>query len=161
MFREMRRKNQLLTKEEAEKILENGTSGTLALLGDEGYPYCVPISYVYNNNKIYFHSAKSGHKIDAVKNCDKASFCVIDKDEVKPQEYTTYFRSVIAFGRIHVIDDKDELISALSLLGERYNPGHLSDCLTEINKFINNVCVLCLEIEHMTGKAAKELIKKP
>ena len=98
MFREMRRKNQLLTKEEAEKILENGTSGTLALLGDEGYPYCVPISYVYNNNKIYFHSAKSGHKIDAVKNCDKASFCVIDKDEVKPQEYTTYFRSVIAFG---------------------------------------------------------------
>lgn len=161
MFREMRRKNQLLTKEEAEKILENGTSGTLALLGDEGYPYCVPISYVYNNNKIYFHSAKSGHKIDAVKNCDKASFCVIDKDEVKPQEYTTYFRSVITFGRIHVIDDKDELISALSLLGERYNPGHSSDCIAEINKFINNVCVLCLEIEHMTGKAAKELIKKP
>ncbi len=161
MFREMRRKNQLLTKEEAEKILGNGTSGTLALLGEEGYPYCVPISYVYDNGRIYFHSAKSGHKIDAVKNCDKASFCVIDKDEVKPQEYTTYFRSVIAFGRIHVIDDKDELISALSLLGERYNPGHPSDCITEINKFINNVCVLCLDIEHMTGKAAKELIKKP
>jgi len=99
--------------------------------------------------------------LDALKTCDKASFCVYDHGYRREGEWALNVRSVIAFGRIHVIDDKDELISALSLLGERYNPGHPSDCIAEINKFINNVCVLCLEIEHMTGKAARELIKKP
>ena len=74
----------------------------LALLGDNDYPYAVPISYVYDDGKVYFHSAKSGHKIDAIQRTAKASFCVIDEDLVVPEEYTTYFRSVIAFGRIRL-----------------------------------------------------------
>lgn len=159
MFRDMRRKNQLLPYTEAVEILKNNTSGVLALSGDDGYPYSVPISYVYSDDRIYFHSAKSGHKIDAVKNCDKASFCVIDKDDVVSKEYTTYFKSVIAFGKIHIIEDKAEIVNALHILGEKYNPGHKSECAVEIDKFINNVCVLCLDIEYMTGKAAKELIR--
>lgn len=159
MFRDMRRKNQLLSADETIDILKNNTSGVLALLGDNGYPYSVPMSYVYSDGRIYFHSAKSGHKTDAVKNCDKASFCVIAKDEVVPSEYTTYFKSVIAFGKIRIVNKKEEIINALHILGEKYNPGHINERAAEIDKFINNVCVLCFDIEHITGKAAKELMK--
>ena len=84
MFREMRRNKQILSNEESINILKNGKSGVLALLGDEDYPYAVPISYVYDNSKIYFHSAKTGHKTDAIKKYSKASFCVIDQDNVIP-----------------------------------------------------------------------------
>ena len=96
-FREMRRKRQQLAEEEI-AILEKATTGTLALLGDNDYPYAVPISYVYHDGKLYFHSALTGHKVDAIRKCDKASFCVIEKDDVQPEKYTTFFRSVIAFG---------------------------------------------------------------
>ena len=88
MFRDMRRKKQLLSPEESLQILENGTSGVLAVAGDDGYPYTVPLSYVYHDSKIYFHAAKSGHKIDAVRNCSKASFCVIGQDQIVPDKYT-------------------------------------------------------------------------
>ena len=99
-FREMRRKRQLLSDEESIGILKNATAGTLALLGDNDYPYAVPISYVYHERKLYFHSALAGHKVDAIRNCDKASFCVIDKDDVQPEKYTTFFRSVIAMMKV-------------------------------------------------------------
>ena len=76
IFREMRQKKQELSRQEIADILHKGTSGVLALLGDNDYPYAVPISYVYDDGKIYFHSAKSGHKIDAIQRTEKASFCV-------------------------------------------------------------------------------------
>ena len=82
VFREMRRKKQALSQQEVADILHKRTSGVLALLGDNDYPYAVPISYVYDDGKIYFHSVKSGHKIDAIQRTTKASFCVIDKDLV-------------------------------------------------------------------------------
>ena len=81
-FREMRRKRQQLSNEESIEILLKATAGTLALLGDENYPYAVPISYVYHEGKLYFHSALAGHKVDAIRKCDKASFCVIEQDNV-------------------------------------------------------------------------------
>lgn len=81
-FRAMRRKRQHLSDEESIGILQKVTSGTLALLGDNDYPYAVPISYVYYDGKLYFHSALSGHKVDAIRQCDKASFCVIEQDDV-------------------------------------------------------------------------------
>ena len=92
-FREMRRRRQQLSDEESIAILRNGTSGTLGLLGDNGYPYTVPLSYVYADGCIYFHSALAGHKVDAIRACDKASFCVVAQDAVQPQEYTTSRRS--------------------------------------------------------------------
>ena len=115
-FREMRRKRQQLSNEESITILEKATAGTLAVLGDGDFPYAVPISYVYHEGKLYFHSALAGHKVDAIKKCDKASFCVIDKDDVQPEKYTTFFRSVIAFGRIRVIEDEAEKLSTARIL---------------------------------------------
>jgi nitroimidazol reductase NimA-like FMN-containing flavoprotein (pyridoxamine 5'-phosphate oxidase superfamily) len=83
-FRAMRRKRQQLSEDESISILKKATSGTLALIGDGGYPYAVPISYVYADGRLYFHSALTGHKVDAIRACDKASFCVIDQDCVQP-----------------------------------------------------------------------------
>jgi len=158
-FREMRRKRQQLSHEESVEILQKATSGTLALLGDGGYPYAVPLSYVYHDGKLYFHSALTGHKVDAIRNYDKASFCVIDKDDVKPEEYTTYFRSVIAFGHIHIIDDEAEKLETTRLLGQRYNPGNDASLQQEIEKGFSRMLMICLEIDHLTGKQAIELMR--
>lgn len=158
-FREMRRKRQQLTESESISILGNSTSGTLALLGDGGYPYAVPISFVYHDGKLYFHSALSGHKVDAISSCDKASFCVIDQDEVHGEQYTTYFRSVIAFGRIRIIKDEKEKLAAARLLGNRYNPNQDEALQKELDRGLHRMLVLCLEIENLTGKKAIELTK--
>ena len=157
MFREMRRKNQLLTDEECIEILNSSTSGTLALLGDNDYPYSVPISYVYNDGKLYFHSALTGHKIDAINMHSKASFCVIAQDKVVPEKYTTYFRSVIAFGKICVIDNDAEKLRAIEILAEKYSPQLVEGRKKEIEDNFSRMCMIELDIEHMTGKEAKEL----
>lgn len=159
MFREMRRKKQVLSLEESIAVLNRGTAGVLAVSGDDDYPYAVPLSYVYCDNKIYFHSAKSGHKLDAIARSQKVSFCVIDQDSVVPQEYTTYFRSVIAFGKARILDNEDERRSVLEMLAARYSPDHEQGRLQEIDKQLGQVCLVELAIEHMTGKEAIELIR--
>lgn len=156
----MRRKRQQLSHEESVAILQKATSGTLALLGDNGYPYAVPLSYVYSDGKLYFHSALEGHKVDAIRNCDKASFCVIDSDDVKPQRYTTYFRSVIAFGKIKIVEDEGLRLAVARLLGNRYNPGHDDALEKELENGFMRMLVICLDIEHLTGKEAIELVRK-
>ena len=159
-FREMRRKRQQLSNEESIAILEKTTAGTLALLGDNDYPYAVPISYVYNGGKLYFHSALSGHKVDAIRKCDRASFCVIEQDDVQPKKYTTFFRSVIAFGRIHIIEDEQEKTETARMLGNRYNPNDNESLQKEIEKGFSRMLMIRFDIEHLTGKEAIELIKQ-
>lgn len=160
MFREMRRKRQLLNEKENIDVLARGTAGVLALLGDDDYPYAVPISYIYDNSKIYFHGAKAGHKIDAIKKCSKASFCVIDQDNIIPEEYTTYFRSVIAFGRIRILDDEKEKREAIEKLAIKYYPNN-SEANREksINKEWDPLCMMEFSIEHLTGKEAIEMVR--
>lgn len=161
MFREMRRKNQILSQEESIAILQKGTSGTLAVLGDDDYPYAVPLSYLYHDNKIYFHGAKSGHKIDAIKKHNKVSFCVIDQDNIISEEFTTYFKSVIAFGTARMIEDDAEKRSAMEKLTARYSPDQAEEkCSEEINKQFSVLGMIELTIEHITGKQALELSKK-
>ena len=157
-FREMRRKRQQLSEEESITILQKSTAGTLALLGDNDYPYAVPISYVYHERKLYFHSALAGHKVDAIRNCDKASFCVIDKDDVQPARYTTFFRSIIAFGRIHIIEDEQEKLETARLLGDRYNPNQEEALQKELEHGFARMLMIRLDIEHLTGKQAIELV---
>ena len=159
-FRPLRRFRQQLSDDESVGILKKATSGTLALLGDNGYPYAVPISYVYAEGKLYFHSALSGHKVDAIRNSDKASFCVIEQDNIHPKEFTTYFRSVIAFGRIHIVEDDVEKLSAARLLSERYNPGDEEGFQKELEKGFARMFVIRFDIEHLTGKEAIELVRQ-
>ena len=158
-FRPMRRMRQQLSKEVCDKILRNATSGTLALLGDGNYPYAVPLSFVYCGNCIYFHSAKSGHKIDAIRREDKASFCVISKDEIHGEEYTTYFSSVIAFGRISIVTSPVEKLEGVKLLGRKYNPNDEEGLSREIEKSLAHMELLRFDIEHLTGKQAIELVR--
>lgn len=159
MFREMRRKNQQLNEEESLQILREGKSGVLSLLGDEGYPYGVPLSYSYVDGKLYFHSAVTGHKVDAVKNCDKASFCVVARDDVKPEELTTYYKSVVAFGRVSLLQGEEKR-SAILDIGRKYS-GMLGDekIMAEIKGAMDRMNLLCLEIEYLTGKQSVELMK--
>ena len=159
-FRQMRRKRQQLSQEESIVILQKATAGTLALLGDDGYPYAVPISYVYNEGKLYFHSALNGHKVDAIRKYDKASFCVIEKDDVQPEKYTTFFRSVIAFGRIHIVEDEKEKLEIVRMLGNRYNPNQDDALQKEIESGLSRLLAIRFDIEHLTGKEAIELVKQ-
>lgn len=160
MFRKMRREKCELSKETAEKILREGDFGVLALSGDNGYSYAVPINYAYSDNKIYFHSAKTGHKLDAIKNNDKVSFCVVEKHKVVPEEFTTYFTSAIAFGKIHLAENDAEKLHALELLADKFSPDVNVELREKELSRVNAVSILVLEIEHLTGKAARELIRE-
>lgn len=160
MFREMRRKNQLLSEEEVLRILNSENAGVLSLIGDEGYPYGVPISYVYSDGVFYFHSAKSGHKIDAIKNNQKASFTIIEKNTIVKEEYTTYFRSIIAFGKISIIENEEEKFDTLFKLADKFNPGDIERHKKEIDKGINSLLMIKFEIKHITGKEAIELVRE-
>lgn len=161
MFREMRRKRQALSREEISLILYRGTSGVLALSGDDNYPYAVPISYVYDGENIYFHCAKSGHKLDVIQQNEKVSFCVIDQDKIVPDEYTSYFRSVIAFGHVEVITDEKEKLSAVEKLAIKYAPKDTAiGRKNAIDREWTPLCMLKMSIDHITGKEAIELIKE-
>lgn len=160
MFRNMRRKKQLLTKDQAEEMLNKCTAGVLGVNGDDGYPYTVPISYAYEDGKLFFHSAKEGHKIDSIKKDDKVTFSVIDKDEVIQETFTSHFRSVSIFGRARIITDDSEKQHALELLVKKYSPDFIKEGLQEIKDEWNRVSLVEIEIEHMTGKAAIEIIKE-
>jgi len=160
VFREMRRKKQVLSLAETIQILNRGTSGVLAVSGDDGYPYAVPLSYAYHDNKICFHCATSGHKLDAIARNDKVSFCVTDQDRVVPDEYTTYYRSAIVFGRARILENELEKRGALEILAVKYAPDLTEDRRSqEIDQALDRVCVVELAIEHMTGKEAIELVR--
>lgn len=158
MFRKMRRWKQSLPEEQCIAILKKGTSGVLAVHGDDDYPYAVPLSYVYTKEKLYFHSAVSGHKLDAIRQNDKVSFCVTDQDTIVPEEYTTYFRSVIVFGRAHVLEGEEKR-RAIELLAEKYSPDDPEGRCQEIDREYARLCMIELKIEHMTGKEAIELVR--
>lgn len=153
----MRRIRQQLDAEAVSRILYEGKYGVWGVAGDEGYPYAVPVNYAYDGEAIYIHSALMGHKIDAIRREPKCSFCIVDKDDVVPEEFTSYFRSVIVFGRAVIVEDPEERVRALRLLGEKYSPG--IDPTAEIERFIRAVAIIRIDIDQVTGKQAKELVK--
>jgi nitroimidazol reductase NimA-like FMN-containing flavoprotein (pyridoxamine 5'-phosphate oxidase superfamily) len=163
MFRDLRRKRQLLPVEETERILKTGVVGILGVSGDDDYPYTVPVNYVYEayeNGKIYFHSAKAGHKLDGIQRNSKVSFCVIDQEEVVPEKFTSYFRSVIAFGKAQIVSNESVKQHAMELLVSKYFPGLEAEGAAEIQKEWNRLSVVEITIEHVTGKEAIELVNQ-
>lgn len=158
MFHKMRREKQALSMEQCLDILENSSSGVLALYGEDGYPYAVPLSYLCSGGRLIFHGAKSGHKLEAIKHCDRASFCVIQQDEVIPEKYTSAYRSVIVFGRMRIIEDETEKRQLAVALAEKYRPGHIDAAAQEAEAYKNALCIFTMEIEHISGKQGKELL---
>lgn len=158
MFREMRRGKQLLSTEDTLAVMDRGTNGILACLGDEDYPYAVPLSYVYFNGKIYFHSAKAGHKIDAVLNHPKVSFSVVDEDTIVGKEYTTYFRSVIAFGKARIAEG-DEMLEAFGALVKKYSGEQPEEEQSKKIAECTHAYIIAVDIEHITGKEAIEYVR--
>ncbi len=166
MFRPMRRSKQQLPHEEALAILQEGSTGILALSGDDGYPYLVPLNYLYvvadgpeALGKVYFHSAKAGHKIDAIERDPKASFCVIADDTVLPDKYSTAYKSVIAFGTVRLIEG-DLAHKTLFDLGDKYNPHHEDRTLEEVNSAEHKCAMIEFTIEHLTGKESHSYRKQ-
>ena len=158
MDHKMRRFKQLLSEEETKEILRSGRECVLAVSGDDNYPYAVPINYVYDGEHIYLHSAKEGHKIDALKRNPKLSLCVIAQGDIVAEEFTTYFRSAIVFGRARFVEDEGEKIDALWKLSRKYCGG--LDASAEISKFLKAVAIIEISIDSMTGKESLELVRK-
>ncbi|OGO79877.1 MAG: 5-nitroimidazole antibiotic resistance protein [Clostridiales bacterium GWC2_40_7] len=157
MFREMRRGKQLLSMEDTLAVMDRCTNGVLACLGDEDYPYAVPLSYVYFNDKIYFHSAKVGHKIDAIKKNPKVSFSVIDEDTIVSEKYTTYFRSVIAFGKTRIVQG-DEWLEAFKAFVEKYSGEQPEEAKHKEITGCTQAHIIVIDVEHITGKEAIEYV---
>ncbi len=159
MEKAMRRFRQQLSADECTAILHSATSGVLSLCGADMQPYGVPLSHVYYSGKLYFHSAVNGHKLELIKENSNVSFTIISKDEIHPEKYTTYFKSVIAFGKIRVVEDEEEKLGILEILGRRCNPHDRDSLANEIAKGARNCVALEMSIDRISGKQAIELVK--
>jgi uncharacterized protein len=159
MFNEMRRKKQQLSEVETIEILIKCTSGVLALAGDDGYPYAVPLSYAYKDGRVFFHCARTGYKLECLARNNRVSFCVIERDQVVSAEFTTYYRSAIVFGRARILTDDNEKKEALVNLLAKYSPAFMAERLTRIEQDVAGTCLVEITIDYMTGKAAEELIE--
>ncbi|MDO5536940.1 MAG: pyridoxamine 5'-phosphate oxidase family protein [Desulfovibrionaceae bacterium] len=157
MFREMRRSGQALPDEEIDAVLARESHGVLAVQGDGGYPYAVPLNYVREGDHLYFHIAMEGHKLDALKNSDKASFCVIGAAELDMERLTTHYRSVIAFGRLSLVADEAERRRLIRLLCEKFAPYSHERFDYEMVHYFPNMHILDLHMEHVTGKEEKTM----
>lgn len=152
MFREMRRKGNALPKEEAISILEKATNGVLAVSGDDDYPYAVPVSYLYRDNQIIFHCAVEGHKLDGIRRNPKVSFCVVERDQIVPQEFNTLYRSAIAFGKAKLLSGEEKR-SYIQALAKKYAPAFEDAANQYINSDWDGFVVVVIDIDHLTGKA--------
>lgn len=157
MFREMRRTKQLLSTEDTTAVMNRCTNGILACLGDDDYPYAVPLNYVYHNEKVYFHSAKAGHKIDAIENTAKVSFAVVDEDTIVSEEYTSYFRSAIAFGKARTTHDA-EWLDAFAALMEKYSGDLPEEDKRKAVEECTRSLIVAIDVDHITGKEAIEYV---
>lgn len=157
MFREMRHFKQQISEEECIRILKEQPRGILSMIGDNGYPYGIPLDHWYSekDNRLYFHCAKTGHKLDAIAACDKVSYCVMDKGYRKDGEWALNINSVVVFSRMRVVEDEDKKQEICTNLvrkftdDEEYLRRELTNAFPRVN---------CLEliIEHMTGKLVNE-----
>lgn len=160
MFRPLRRIKQQLLLDDCKSVLKNEVRGVLSVLGDDDYPYGVPINFYYdeadgNLGKIYFHGAHTGHKIDAIKRHDKVSFCVCDKGIQKDGKRGLDYKSIIVFGRIKIVEDREKTLEICRKLASQFDFGqeYIED---EIKKFAKAVMVLELSPEHISGKTVNE-----
>lgn len=157
MFRKMRRIKRELPEEEAKKLLRGNRRGAIAVIGDEGYPYAVPINFYYDEaeNRIYFHSAKAGHKMDSIRANDKVCFTTWDDGCLEEGDWAYYVSSCVVFGRAVLIEDPALTEEKVRTLALKYYPT-AEEVEDEIRKSINGVQLVAIEIEHISGKRIHE-----
>jgi len=157
MFREMLRRKQQLTQEECLAILKHEVRGVLSVLGDDGYPYGMPLNHYYceEDGKLYFHGGKLGHKIDALRQNNKASFCVYDQGVRQEGEWFLRIRSVIVFGTVDLITDPEKIADISRRLSYKFTQDE-QYIENEIRRVGPGTLLLALTIAHMTGKLVKE-----
>lgn len=157
MFREMRRIKQQISEDACKNVLINAPRGVLSMIGDDGYPYGIPLTYWYceENGHIYFHGAGEGHKMDAIKACDKVSFCVMDEGYRKEGEWSLNINSVVIFGRIRVVENNDEKVRACATMCKKFTDDK-EYMEREFRTAFDRVTVLELIPEHITGKLVNE-----
>lgn len=157
MFRKMRRIKNEISQEEAKKLLRQNKRAAFSVNGDDGYPYTVPINFYYDEaeNRIYFHSAKAGHKIDSLKKNDKVCLTTWDDGYLEEGDWAYYVSSCIVFGRARLIEDAkltEEKIRALAL---KYYPSE-KEVEDEIAKDLKAAQLIAIDIEHISGKRVHE-----
>ena len=153
MERKMYKEKRQLSAEETQALFVKGHHGILSVNGDDGYPYAVPVNYVFIDGKIYIHSAKYGYKIDALKQNDKVCFTAILNSQIIPDKFTAAFESVVAFGKASFIDDGDEKLTALRTFIERFSPDHQEAGERFIHAAYEKTQIIRIDVEQMTGKA--------
>lgn len=157
MFREVTRVKQRLSEAECTDILCNQPRGVLAVMGDDGYPYAVPTNHWYDRETgtLYFHSGMTGHKIDAIRRCDKVSYCVTDGGVRKDGDWALTYKSVIVFGRVRIVDDHTQTIEMTRRLSLQFTED-LEYIEQEIKSAGARTLVFALTPEHITGKTVHE-----
>lgn len=157
MFRKMRRFKQQLSDEECLDVLRAEKRGVLSVIGDDGYPYGIPMNHVFSEEegKLFFHCAKEGHKLDAVRRCDKVCFTVFEKGFRKEGEWALNVRSVVIFGRVSVVSDEERKKEICASLCRKFTDDE-EYIEREIGRHLPNALCLELAIEHMTGKLVNE-----
>lgn len=149
----MRRKDKLLPQDEAIQIVEKADYGVLATVGEDGYPYGVPINYVFMDGKIYFHCAKGvGHKLENIRASEKVCFTVVGNTQLVPEAFSTNYESVVAFGTAKQATENK--FDALVKLIEKYSPEHRENGVKYIERAIDKVSVIEVSIDKLTGKKA-------
>ena len=157
MFRPIRRKKNEISDELAKDLLLKSKRGIFSVNGDDGYPYSIPVNYFYDeeNGRIYFHGAKVGHKVDALKKSDKVCFTVFGNESFKEDDWAPYVQSTVVFGRCHLIEDHARTISLVRELATKYFPN--KDLIEEeIVAYGNAVQMFEIVIEHLSGKMIHE-----
>lgn len=151
MFHEMRRANKKMEDSEACELLKNCEYGILSTTGEDGYPYGVPVNYVFSDNEILFHCATEGHKIENINNSDKVSFCAVDNTEVVPENFTSKYKSVIAFGKISEIQGEEKNAALLKIL-EKYSPQYMEKGMEYVQRAFDKLKTYKITVEYITGK---------
>ncbi len=157
MFRQLQRKNKQIPMEECIDILKKELRGVLSVLGEDDYPYGMPMNHWYNeeDGKIYFHCGKSGHRLDALCKYNKVSFCVYDSGHHEDGDWALHINSVIVFGTVEVIDDLDTIADITRKLSYKFTQDE-EYIRTEIEKYASATLLLQLTPEHICGKQVTE-----
>lgn len=156
-FRPLRRKNRAITDDEARELLISERRGVLAVNGDDGYPFALPLNFVYDagENRIYFHGAKQGHKVDSLAKSDKVCFTAYGGEFHKPGEWAPYVRSTVVYGRCHLVSDPELTFQKIRELALKYYPS-AEEVEVEVSKNIKAAQLYVIEVEHLTGKQIQE-----